>query len=146
MKTTCGIFIFNNEGKILLGHPTKHEPDFWSIPKGVADEGEDYFSAAIREVKEETGIDLNEDKINWINKYFYYRRGEKRLFPFYYFWEDEIPELYCDSMVTAKGIDMYPEIDEFGWFKPEEVFLYVHPTQKYALEHILEIMENNFKK
>ncbi|XP_043813834.1 metal transporter Nramp5 isoform X5 [Manihot esculenta] len=29
----------------------------WKIPTGVVDEGEDIFKAAMREVKEETGID-----------------------------------------------------------------------------------------
>jgi 8-oxo-dGTP diphosphatase len=41
----------------------KNFPGFWSIPGGHIDEGEDPLAAAIREVKEETGVDVTPDNL-----------------------------------------------------------------------------------
>jgi 8-oxo-dGTP diphosphatase len=42
------------EGKVLVVHRPKY--DDWSLPKGKLDEGEDFEQAALREVREETGL------------------------------------------------------------------------------------------
>ncbi|KAH0941875.1 hypothetical protein HID58_001512 [Brassica napus] len=50
-------------GAVVLNHNKEEKygllrgSGVWKIPTGVVDEGEDIFAAAIREVKEETGID-----------------------------------------------------------------------------------------
>ncbi|XP_023634713.1 nudix hydrolase 10 isoform X2 [Capsella rubella] len=50
-------------GAVVLNHNKEEKygtlrgTGVWKIPTGVVDEGEDIFAAAIREVKEETGID-----------------------------------------------------------------------------------------
>lgn len=56
--------VFNNEGKILLSKRYKpgdwaHEK--WNLPGGIIDYGEHPANTAIREVKEETGIDIKVD-------------------------------------------------------------------------------------
>ena len=38
--------------------PKNRYADFWSFPKGHVKEGENEYQTAIREVKEETGIDV----------------------------------------------------------------------------------------
>ncbi|MEM0453261.1 MAG: NUDIX hydrolase [Sulfolobales archaeon] len=55
------------DNKILLvkrGYPPGK--DKWSIPGGVVEAGEEIYSAAIRELKEETGIEANPLGIVWI--------------------------------------------------------------------------------
>ncbi|CAL1161920.1 unnamed protein product [Cladocopium goreaui] len=57
-----GALVTNSEGKILLvreksGPAAKF--GFWKIPTGLVDAGEDIHEAAVREVKEETGIDAS---------------------------------------------------------------------------------------
>lgn len=60
-KTLCSYFvcieaaggiIFNSKNELLL----IHRRGFWDLPKGKIEEGESVEEAAIREVKEETGI------------------------------------------------------------------------------------------
>lgn len=46
------------KGKLLLGHPTGHRDESLTIPKGKIDEGETKLEAAIRETREEVGIDV----------------------------------------------------------------------------------------
>jgi len=55
-----GALVTNSEGKVLLvreksGPAAKF--GMWKIPTGMVDAGEDLHEAAVREVKEETGID-----------------------------------------------------------------------------------------
>ncbi|MBZ5856557.1 NUDIX domain-containing protein [Flavihumibacter profundi] len=65
-KRSAGILFYrflNNELEFFLVHPggpfwaNKNE-HVWSIPKGELEEGENLFEAALREVKEELGIDI----------------------------------------------------------------------------------------
>jgi 8-oxo-dGTP pyrophosphatase MutT (NUDIX family) len=60
-ERSAGAIIFfiekSGEAKYLL---LKHKPDSWDFPKGLIEKGEKPEEAAIRECKEETGIEINE--------------------------------------------------------------------------------------
>lgn len=67
-----GIIILNKEGKVLLGkrHPDPDKADSafrsageWSLPGGKLDWGESFEDGAIREVKEETGLDIKNPQV-----------------------------------------------------------------------------------
>jgi len=60
-KVGIGVLIQNNVGQVLLGHRigTDHGNDTWSFPGGHLDWGETVHECAIREVKEETGLDIH---------------------------------------------------------------------------------------
>lgn len=57
---TVLVLIKNSEGKYLITKraPTKGYPNMWEFTGGSAIAGDDSLAAAIREAKEETGIDL----------------------------------------------------------------------------------------
>lgn len=57
--TSCGgVVIFR--GKILLLYKNyKNKYEGWVLPKGTVEEGEDYTETALREVREETGVDAS---------------------------------------------------------------------------------------
>lgn len=62
MELAAGLVILYNH-KILLCHPTKAKwYGTYSIPKGLLQNGENLIECAIRETKEETGIEI--DKYN----------------------------------------------------------------------------------
>ncbi|KAI9394327.1 hypothetical protein POPTR_005G077500v4 [Populus trichocarpa] len=55
-----GAFVMNNKREVLVvkeKHGYFKGKDAWKFPTGVVNQGEDICAAAIREVKEETGID-----------------------------------------------------------------------------------------
>jgi predicted NUDIX family NTP pyrophosphohydrolase len=66
MKQSAGILLYRKRGKILevlLAHPggpfwKNKDAGAWTIPKGEIAEGEETKAAAIRETREELGIDL----------------------------------------------------------------------------------------
>lgn len=53
---TVDLIIESNEGIILIER--KHPPLGWALPGGFVEYGESIESAAIREAKEETGLDV----------------------------------------------------------------------------------------
>ena len=64
----------NGEGTdIALIYRTRH--DDWSLPKGHIEEGESREQAALREIKEETGIDARIIAPLGESVYFYRRRN-----------------------------------------------------------------------
>lgn len=59
-RVGVGAFVFNDKREVLVVQETSGKfggTGVWKIPTGVVDEGEDICNAAIREVKEETGIE-----------------------------------------------------------------------------------------
>lgn len=63
MNKGCGVILIK-DNKILLGQRVKSEDiKLWSLPGGSIEIGEDIKLGAIREVKEECGLDIKEDDI-----------------------------------------------------------------------------------
>lgn len=65
-EKSCGAIVIE-DGKVLL---VKHNAGHWDFPKGHVEEGETEFETAIREVKEETNIDIKIERENrYISEY-----------------------------------------------------------------------------
>lgn len=59
--TVRGI-IRNSDGEILIvkRHPkSKTDPEMWELPGGKVEKGEHFADALVREIKEETNLDVN---------------------------------------------------------------------------------------
>ncbi|XP_058005957.1 nudix hydrolase 2 isoform X2 [Hevea brasiliensis] len=59
-RVGIGAFVVNNNREVLVVHENSGRfkgTGVWKLPTGVVNEGEDICEAAIREVKEETGIE-----------------------------------------------------------------------------------------
>ena len=54
-EKSCGGIVINKNGEVLLVH---HNAGHWDFPKGHMEKGETEKQTAIREVKEETNIDI----------------------------------------------------------------------------------------
>lgn len=63
------VIIPNNSGQVLLLKRAENDPWMpgkWSLPGGGKNPDETLLQAAIREVKEETGLDLHPDNLNFL--------------------------------------------------------------------------------
>ena len=56
LRDGVGIVVLNKANKVFVGKRIDNPKNFWQMPQGGIDPGEDYLSAALRELEEETGI------------------------------------------------------------------------------------------
>ena len=56
LRKGVGIVLLNNKNKIFVGKRIDNPNNYWQMPQGGVDEGEDNLNAALRELKEETSI------------------------------------------------------------------------------------------
>ena len=56
LRSGVGIVLLNKENKIFVAKRIDNPKNFWQMPQGGVDKGEDFYTAALRELKEETSI------------------------------------------------------------------------------------------
>ena len=56
LRSGVGIVVLNKKNQVFLAKRIDNPKNFWQMPQGGVDEGEEYYDAAIRELKEETSI------------------------------------------------------------------------------------------
>lgn len=121
IATSCGTLIFNDSGQVLLCHVTG--TNHWDLPKGMREPGESTLEAAKRELREETGLELDNDLFEEIGGFHYQKN--KRL----HLYKIRAPaslhclgHLVCTSYfshrVTGKPT---PEMDGFRWASREDI-------------------------
>jgi len=72
-RVGTGVFVFNPKGKILLGkRKGSHGAGEWSLPGGHLEYFEPMYDCVIRELKEETGMDIitNFRQIGFTEKFY----------------------------------------------------------------------------
>ena len=56
LRNGVGIILLNKQNKIFVAKRIDNPKNFWQMPQGGVDKNENYYSAALRELKEETSI------------------------------------------------------------------------------------------
>jgi mutator protein MutT len=124
----------NGEKMILLiqRSPDDHWPNHWEFPRGKCDKpiGEPVDKCAIREIKEECGLDVK--VIDFIDKFQYLADAGKRNSICYNF--------LCRMEDPNQKIKLSKEHSSYRWVtQMGEVDLMVMPEQRKTLEKILSV-------
>ena len=108
--------ITNDKGEILIIQRSKNEdvlPEYWDIPGGTLEDGEDPATGAIRETREETGIDITNPRL------FFYRSKvdvvKNKQFVALIFWAK------CANQQVVLNPDDH---QAYTWIKPSEIGQY----------------------
>jgi 8-oxo-dGTP pyrophosphatase MutT (NUDIX family) len=121
-QTSCGVIVTDGEC-ILLGHATRSPR--WDIPKGTAETNEDFADAAVRELREETGLVASPDELVALGVHPYLRGKDLALFA----WAPQpFPDprsLACNSHFALPNGTLLPEFDRFGLYSWDEALLRV---------------------
>ena len=56
LRSGVGIVVLNRNNKVFVAKRIDNPKNFWQMPQGGIDNNENYYSAALRELKEETSI------------------------------------------------------------------------------------------
>ena len=56
LRSGVGIIVLNNENKVFVAKRIDNPKNYWQMPQGGINKGEDFYTAALRELKEETSI------------------------------------------------------------------------------------------
>ena len=116
-QTSCGVIVTDGD-RVLLGHATRSPR--WDIPKGTAEPGENFAEAAVRELREETGLLAPPEVLVPLGVHSYLRGKDLALFA----WKPrQLPDpkgLTCASHFALPNGALLPEFDRFGLFPWDE--------------------------
>ena len=56
LRSGVGIVVLNKENKVFVAKRIDNKKNFWQMPQGGVDGDENYYEAALRELREETSI------------------------------------------------------------------------------------------
>ena len=56
LRCGVGIVVLNKKNQVFLAKRIDNPKNFWQMPQGGVDKGENFYEAAIRELREETSI------------------------------------------------------------------------------------------
>ena len=102
----AGVVIFHNNKVLLVQEKQPHVYGKWNLPAGKVDQGESLEQAAIREAKEECGLDV---------------RLEKHLLTLHQFVESPVLHAFLVKDYSGKVIFPPDEILNAKWFTLEEI-------------------------
>lgn len=127
---SAGGIVFNKQGQVLL---TQHSTNkHWGFPKGNPEEGESMKRAALREVKEEGGVDVEIIDAVGQSKYTYTLNGEKIF---------KVVTIYLMKYVSGDIKDHDWEVSDLGWFAPSDALKQLSfPNDKLLLKKAVEMM------
>ncbi len=145
-RSCVGVMLVNRDGHAFVGQRIDNrEGDFWQMPQGGVDKGEDLETAALRELTEETGVshdmvtilqqtaepiryDLPEELIGklWNGKY----RGQEQVWFLMRFNGS-------DDDVDLEAHDP-AEFCDFKWVAPEALEELIVPFKKRVYRSVVE--------
>lgn len=118
-RLSCGIVVFSPRAELLLCHVTGR--DQWDLPKGGRRFGESALQAALRETREETGLELSSATLRDLGRFDYSPTKDLHLFAARTVRFD-VAGLHCASHFwqhfTGRRL---PEMDGYGWFGFERI-------------------------
>ncbi len=148
-RPCVGIALFDPQGRVWIGRradrpENEGSGNWWQMPQGGIDEGEDPATAALRELQEETGVtsahiigetpdwltyDLPEHLIGkaWGGRY----RGQKQKWYAARFTGE-------DTEIDISGHGHAPEFDLWRWERLERLPELVVPFKRKVYEQVVE--------
>lgn len=135
LVSKCVLINENNEFLIMKRTHYKNDNsgDFWDIPGGSVDEGEDINDAIVREIREEVGIEVKERlKILKMNS----SKGKNESYGIFVLY-------YLENFDMSQEIVLSEEHSEFKWIGFEDIENYEFYSKKTTMDSIREFLENN---
>ena len=148
---SAGLLMFSRKNglKVFLVHPggpffMKKDDDYWGIPKGLTEEDEDHLQAAVREFKEETGI---QPVGEFVPLGSVIQKGGKKVYAWAFEYSDDIPIKIISNTCeiewpprSGKTITI-PEVDKGEFFTIEEAKVKMKKAQQDFLDRLISLLK-----
>ena len=145
-STSAGLLLFRHGShglEVLLVHPggpfwARKDAGAWSIPKGELADGEDPLQAAIREAREELGVDVDGDFLPLTPV----RQAGGKLVRAWAVRADLDPAGVRSNTFELEWppgsarMQTFPEVDRAGWFRPDEARLKILKGQVPLIDEL----------
>ena len=110
-RVSCGVLVTDG-ARLLIGHATRTPR--WDIPKGMAEPGEAALDAAVRELREETGLVAAPADLAPLGTHAYLRDKDLALFVWRQAVMPDPRRLACATFVVLPDGRQFPELDDFA--------------------------------
>jgi mutator protein MutT len=125
-KPTASGVVVDNQGRVLLAMRAKDPfAGKWDLPGGFLEEGEHPLDGMKRELREEAGIEIGDERLLgiWMDRYEYRGRVVATL------------NIYYVARLEEGTPEAADDVAEFRWFVRDEV-----PFDELAFGHIPEVL------
>lgn len=130
---SAGGIVFNSKGQVLLTQHSQNKS--WGFPKGLIDPAQTSEQAAVREVKEEGGVEAEITGKVGYSEYVYSLNGEKIF---------KVVTYFLMKYLKGDPADHDWEVEEAGWYEPEGALKQLSFSQdKKLLEKALELLQKD---
>lgn len=123
---TASAVVDDGEGRVLMARRARDPfAGSWDLPGGFLEEGEHPLACLRRELREEAGIDLVDERLLgiWMDQYEYKRRLVATL------------NVYYTARVGGGTLEPADDVAELRWFAPDDV-----PDGELAFGHIPAVL------
>ena len=121
---TLGVFsvIFDSQHRVLLAH--RRDMDLWDMPGGGMNHGELPNETAVREAKEETGFDVEIDRLMIV-----YAKPAP--------WDSDLGFVFLGHVVGGEAVTS-DESDDVRFFGTDELPESISPRKRYVIDSALQ--------
>ncbi|MFZ5817330.1 MAG: NUDIX hydrolase [Bacillota bacterium] len=115
-RLAVGAVLLNEEGEVLLVLNRGHGRSHWSLPKGSCEDGEPLVETLRREVREETGLEVEVAEMAFVTEWLVASRQEWFL------------QVYFHARITGGelGVQEDEDVIRVQWVNPREIRQYMN--------------------
>ena len=142
-RPCVGVMLANAEGRVFVGQRIDQDATAWQMPQGGIDPGETPRDAALRELREETGVSpdmvtIEAETSGWVPYELphdivpriwkgRYRGQEQKWFLLRFHGRDSDVNIQTD----------HPEFSQWRWLEPEQLIANIVPFKRAVYEQVM---------